>query len=104
MGRVFNAIAGLLVVRGVRDTQCGFKCFRGDIASGLFQRQKLDGFAFDVEILFLARKSGLTMKEIAIDWYYMERSKVRPLHDAIAMTWDVMKIRWRYLLGQYREK
>ena len=60
----------------------------------------MDGFAFDVQVLFLARKSGLTVREVAVDWYYRERSKVRPFRDSMSMTLDLLKIRWRYLIGK----
>ena len=59
IGRVFNWIVKLLVLRGIDDTQCGFKLFSGRAAQALFPLQRLDGFGFDVEILFLARRAGL---------------------------------------------
>ena len=101
MGRVYNALVRLLAVPGVQDTQCGFKCYRGEIVPSLFQRQTADGFAFDVEVLFLARKSGMTVQEVAVDWYYRERSKVRPFRDSLSMTLDLLKIRWKYFKGRY---
>ena len=95
MGRVFNLIIRALALPGLRDTQCGFKCYRASTAADLFQQQTLYGFAFDVEVLCLARRAGLVIQEIAIDWHYREGSKVRPVRDAAKMAWDVMKIRWR---------
>ncbi|MCH8745689.1 MAG: glycosyltransferase family 2 protein, partial [Chloroflexi bacterium] len=100
MGRLYNALVRLLAVPGVDDTQCGFKCFRGEVVPGLFQRQTIDGFAFDVELLFLAVRSGLKLQEVGIDWYYRERSKVRPLTDAFRMTRDLLKVRWRHRKSQ----
>ena len=94
MGRFYNWLVRLAAVPGISDTQCGFKCFPGEQASDLFQRQRIDGFAFDVEILFLARQSGLKVTEIGIDWYFREESKVRPLLDSLVMTGDLIKIRW----------
>lgn len=102
MGRLYNWLVRALAVPGIRDTQCGFKCFRGDGVLDLFRRQTTDGFAFDVEVLFLARKAGLTIQEIGIDWYYREQSKVRPVRDSLIMTWDLLKIRWRHFLGPRR--
>ncbi len=102
MGRVYNNLVRLLAVPGLEDTQCGFKCFRGEIVPDLFRRQTMDGFAFDVEVLSLARKAGLTMREIAVDWYYQERSKVRAVRDSLSMTLDLLRIRWRYQRGRYR--
>jgi dolichyl-phosphate beta-glucosyltransferase len=101
MGRVYNRLVRSLTAPGLKDTQCGFKCFRGDIVSQLFQLQTMDGFAFDAELLFLAHRRGLTVKEVGIDWYYGEGSKVRPVRDSLSMTGDLLKIRWAYLMGRY---
>lgn len=96
MGRVFNRLVAVLAVPGLADTQCGFKIVRGDAAETLFPRLTLDGFAFDVELLYLACKLGMTYSEVGVDWYYRSQSKVRPLQDALAMTLDLLKIRWRH--------
>ena len=96
MGRVFNAVTSRLAATGLHDTQCGFKCFRADAAHRLFASATLDGFSFDVEVLYLARRSGLTVAEIGVDWHYREHSKVRPLRDALSMTLDLLRIRWRH--------
>ncbi len=95
MGRVFNLLIRMLALPGIRDTQCGFKLFRAQTTAALFERQTLWGFAFDVEVLYLARQAGLVVREVAIDWHYREGSKVRPFRDAAAMARDVIKIRWR---------
>ena len=97
MGRVFNLLIRMLALPGIKDTQCGFKLFRAQTTADLFERQTLWGFAFDVEVLYLARRTGLVVREVAIDWHYREGSKVRPLRDAVAMARDVIKIRWRLL-------
>ena len=96
MGRVFNAVARRLAAPGLADTQCGFKCFRAAAAGRLFAQVTLDGFSYDVEVLYLARRSGLTVAEIGVDWHYREHSKVRPLRDALSMTMDLLRIRWRH--------
>lgn len=101
MGRIYNTLVRMLAVGDIKDTQCGFKCFRGDIVPTLFQRQTMDGFAYDVEVLFLARKDGMSTREVPVDWYYSERSKVRTFRDSISMTFDLLRIRWRYLRGRY---
>ena len=97
MGRVFNLLIRMLALPGIKDTQCGFKLFRAETTAALFERQTLWGFAFDVEVLYLARRTGLVVREVAIDWHYREGSKVRPLRDVVAMAWDVIKIRCRLL-------
>lgn len=95
MGRVFNLIIRLLAVPGIRDTQCGFKLFKAETTAPLFESQVLEGFAFDVEILCLARVFGLEIREIAIDWHYREGSKVRPVRDSFRMVRDVLSVRSR---------
>ena len=97
MGRVFNLIIQGLALPGIRDTQCGFKLFRAETTVPLFERQVLEGFAFDVEILCRARRAGLDLREIPIDWHYREGSKVRPVRDSLRMAWDVLNIRFRIL-------
>ena len=96
MGRIFNRLVSSLAVPGLADTQCGFKIFRAEAVWDLFPRLTLDGFAFDVELIHLAGKRGLTYSEVGVDWYYRPQSKVRPLRDALAMTFDLFKIRWRH--------
>ena len=101
MGLVYNRVVRTLSGCDLSDTQCGFKCLRGEVVPELFSKQVIDGFAFDVEILFLATKAGLRIDEIGIDWYYREQSKVRPVRDSLAMTWDLLQIRWRNARGVY---
>ena len=104
MGRTYNLLVQMLALPGLTDTQCGFKCFRGHVAQTLFPLQRLYGFAFDVEILFLARKHGLRIKEVPIDWYYRTQSKVNPFKDSSTMLRDVLKIRWNHLRGRYKRR
>ena len=96
MGRLFNLFVRKLAVSGLADSQCGFKCFRGEAAQDLFPRLTIDGFAFDVELLHLARKLGRSYSEVGVDWYYRSQSKVRPVQDSLTMTVDLLKIRWRH--------
>ena len=102
MGRIYNLLARALAVPALSDTQCGFKCFRDQVAQELFPLQRLYGFAFDVELLFLARKRRLRVHEVPIDWYYHSESKVRPFKDSLAMSRDILKIRWYSLRGRYK--
>lgn len=101
MGRVYNRIVQLLVLPGIEDTQCGFKGFRAEAALELFGRQTLNGFGFDVEILFIARRLGYAVKEVPVEWHYMPGSKVKPLRDTWRMFRDAVKVRLNALCGRY---
>ena len=103
IGRVFNWIVRIFAVRGIQDTQCGFKLFRATAADEIFRLQKLDGWAFDVELLFLARKAGYSIGEIAIDWSFGQRSsRVSLVLGGLAFL-DILKIRLNDMRGGYRE-
>ena len=102
MGRVFNWTVRLIALRGFEDTQCGFKCFKGEVADDLFSAQRTRGFGFDVEVLYLAvNKRALRVLEMPIDWYHQRSSKVRPGIDSFLMTLDTLRVRWRDLRGRY---
>jgi len=101
VGRGFNLLVRLLAVPGLQDTQCGFKCFRADAAEELFRLQVLDGWTFDVEVLFLARRRGYRVVEIPIPWYYAPGSRVRLARDSVAMLTDLLRIRWYAARGSY---
>jgi dolichyl-phosphate beta-glucosyltransferase len=95
MGRTFNAVVRLAVLGGLRDTQCGFKLFRREVARDLFGRATVDGFAFDVELLWLAR-GRYRVAEVPVVWRHVEESKVSPGSDAARMLVDLARIRWRH--------
>ena len=101
MGRFFNWAVRLLAVGPFQDTQCGFKCFRGEIAAELFASQRTKGFGFDVEILYVALKREMRVKEIPIDWYHQTVSKLRPGVDSFLMLRDTLLVRWNDLSGRY---
>lgn len=93
-GKTFNKIVQALVVPGIRDTQCGFKLFTRISAQCIFERAQVDHFAFDVEVLFLARRVfGYRIAEVPVRWQHMEGSKVRFVRDAIRMAKTVVRIR-----------
>ena len=102
MGKSFNAFVRLLAVPGIRDTQCGFKLFRGDVARNLFSRARIDRFAYDVEILYLARRQGITIAEVPVLWFNSPESKVAVIRDSLRMLRDLVRIRWIHR-GQIRE-
>jgi dolichyl-phosphate beta-glucosyltransferase len=93
MGKVFNSIACFFAFKGIHDSQCGFKAFRRETALKLFSLQKLDGFSFDVEIVFLAQKLGLRLLELPVIWRNSAQSRVRVFLDPLLMFWDVLRIR-----------
>ena len=98
MGRVFNLIVRSLLLGGFRDTQCGFKLFSRRAADELFRRQTLDGFAFDVEILLLAKELGYSVREVPVVWYHAPNSKVSPVTDASRMFGDLVRLRAKQIL------
>jgi len=95
MGRTFSFLANSVTNIGLKDTQCGFKAFRTPIARILFHLMVIDRFAFDVEVLTLARQLGMEICEIPVDWEESSSSTVRPLSDSMSMAIDVLRIRWR---------
>jgi glycosyltransferase involved in cell wall biosynthesis len=102
IGRVFNRVVQVVAVPGVDDTQCGFKLIKAEAARALFPRLTLDGFAFDVELLFLARQAGFRIREVGVVWVCRRDSRVRAGKGASAFL-DVVRIRLKHLAGHYRE-
>lgn len=101
VGRAFNALVGLIAVRGFKDTQCGFKCFRAAVADDLFGVQQLDGWTFDVEVLFIALKRGYSVVEVPINWYFFPSSRIRVFRDSINMFLDLFRIRRNWQEKKY---
>ncbi len=115
MGRVFNLLVRLLAVPGIDDTQCGFKAFRDDVVRDIFTRVQLYGdkaprvaeamvTAFDVEVLFIARKLDYRIKEVPVQWRYGTETKVNPLRDSWRNFRDVLTVRTNALRGRYNVK
>ena len=92
-GRVFNLLVRALVLPDVMDSQCGFKCFTKEAAQRLFSQMKLDGFCFDVEVLYLAKRAGLKVAEVPVMWSEGRDSKIRLVHDSAVMAGDLLKIK-----------
>ena len=112
MGRVFNVVVRTVALGGIQDTQCGFKAFTREAAQRIFGAVQLyssDGqevrgpavTAFDVEVLFLARKWGYSIREVPVTWHYGEETKVDPLRDSWRNFTDVLRVRWNALRGRY---
>jgi dolichyl-phosphate beta-glucosyltransferase len=99
MGRSFNLAVQTLALPGIRDSQCGFKLFPGGLGRALASRQRIDGFAFDVELLCLARRWGARVLEIPVRWRHVEASRVQPVRHSAEMLRDVVLIGLRRLTG-----
>lgn len=95
MGRVNNVLIRSLVLRGIRDTQCGFKLFTAEAAVACFAPLRTLRFGFDVEVLVRARRCGWTIAEVPVHWRHVEASRVRALRDSTRMIWDLATIRLR---------
>jgi len=101
-GKAFNRIVRTLTPLPYRDTQCGFKMFEMSSCRNIFQKQRIHRFAFDVEILFIARLWGLSLIEVPVVWRHAEGSKVRLFPDAPLTMFDLLRVRWNDLRGGYR--
>lgn len=111
MGRVFNGLVRVLLLPGIHDTQCGFKVFSRAALSDILPRQRLYEnarvvrnarvTAFDVELLYIARKYGHEIAVIPITWQYGDHSKVNPVTDTVQNVLDVLKVKWNDLRGNY---
>ena len=102
MGKTFNRIVKLLVLEGFKDTQCGFKLFSGEAARNLFKEARINRFAYDVEILALAKKRNYGVSEVPVRWINSPDSKVNPVFDSLQMFFDLVKIRLR--IGKEKRK
>ncbi len=103
-GRCFNAVTRIVMRLPFADTQCGFKAFTRPAAQTIFQLQRIERWGFDPEILFIARKRGYRVREVAVTWGHDERSRISYLRDGIKMLEELIYIRWNALVGAYRRK
>ncbi|HSI21199.1 MAG TPA: dolichyl-phosphate beta-glucosyltransferase [Verrucomicrobiae bacterium] len=103
--RIVSRIGNLLIqqslLRGIVDTQCGFKLFTAAAAERVFKKQSMDGWVFDVEVLSIARQLGLTIKEISVDWYDAKQSKLRAVHAAAKSYSDLKVVKKKIREGAY---
>jgi len=100
-GRLMNGLIQLFALPGLKDTQCGFKCFSASTAKDLFQHQTFSGWSFDIELLYIARRRGLTIIEIPISWIFHQGSKVNAFRDALKILLDIKSIRQNANQGMY---
>lgn len=100
-GRLFNFVLRILLGLKFKDTQCGFKAFTRDAAMKIFPQQRIERWGFDPELLYLARRSGLKVKEVGVVWSHVEGTRISPLRDGIRMFGEALKVRWNALSGKY---
>jgi dolichyl-phosphate beta-glucosyltransferase len=97
MGRTYNRILRLLVLPGIRDTQCGFKLFTAEAAEALFTPLETFRFGFDAEVLVRAHRRGWKIAEVPVKWRHVEESRVGGIGDALRMLYDLVRLRFRRL-------
>jgi len=100
-GRLFNTFVRLLVVPGIHDTQCGFKMFTAAAVEAVFPYVTVAGWAFDIEVLYIARLRGLTIREVPIEWHFRADSRVRLFRDSVGMLGELLRIHARARRGGY---
>lgn len=103
MGKVFNVIVQVLLVRGIIDTQCGFKLMTRRAADAVFALSRIDSFSFDVELILIARRCGLRVKDIPVTWIDSPGSRVHPIRDSSHMLLDLVRIKFYDILGYYKK-
>ncbi|HEX9022902.1 MAG TPA: dolichyl-phosphate beta-glucosyltransferase [Geobacteraceae bacterium] len=102
IGTVFNRIVRALTVKGINDTQCGFKLFTARAANAVFPLQNIEDFGFDVELLYICRKKGLPLAEVPVNWTDIPGTKVKLVRDSLRMLKDVVRIRLSDWRGEYK--
>lgn len=101
IGRIFNWVVRLGALPGIDDTQCGFKLFTREAVERIFPLVTIDGWAFDIEVLYIARRLGLRVEEVPIEWHYRELSRVSMMRDSFRMARDVLRVRGNAIRGRY---
>lgn len=103
MSRVGNALIQMMIVWGIRDTQCGFKLFTREACRQIFSRSRITGWGFDMEILAIAQKIlGYRIKEVPVSWYDSPQSRLRPIRDAWRTLKELVRIKYSLVVGRYR--
>lgn len=97
MGKIYNLLVRAIVMKDFRDTQCGFKLFKSNAAKSIFSRSVIDGFSFDVEMLYIAMKLGYSIKEVPVSWINSKDSRVSILNDPLRMICELFKIRRKHI-------
>jgi dolichyl-phosphate beta-glucosyltransferase len=103
MGKIFNKIMNLMVFTGFKDTQCGFKCFKRYVVNEVFGKQRINGFAFDVENILIAMQHGFRIKEVPVRWLNSPYSKVSVVRDPALMLYDLFRIKFNNFAKKYNQ-
>jgi dolichyl-phosphate beta-glucosyltransferase len=103
MGRIFNLLVRVLLLRGFIDTQCGFKLMRREAADAILQNLRINSFSFDVEMILAAARLGFTVKDVPVRWIDSRGSRVHPVRDAAHMLLDLFRIKLYDLSGHYEK-
>jgi len=101
-GQVFPIVVNFLLIRGINDTQCGFKLFKRTAAQRIFRLQKLERFSFDAEVLLLGKKLGYKIKEVPVVWVNALDSKLNAVTDSVGMFVELLKVRYNLAKGNYK--
>jgi dolichyl-phosphate beta-glucosyltransferase len=102
-GRVFNLLLRVSLGLKFKDTQCGFKAFTRRAAQAIFPLQKIERWGFDPELLFIANKFGFRVAEVPVEWAHSGGTRISPLRDGTRMFFELLKIRWNALRGNYAD-
>lgn len=103
LGRLANLLIQALVLPGLKDTQCGFKCFTNETAKAIFPKQVLSGWVFDMETLAIGRQLGFKIKEVGITWTDVSKTKMSFLKVYLKSVFDLLKVKWNLVTGKYRK-
>jgi glycosyltransferase involved in cell wall biosynthesis len=101
-GRIFNGLNRVFLGLRLKDTQCGFKAFTRPAAESIFPVAQVDRWGWDPEVLFLANRLKYRVVEIPVEWAHDDRSKINPIRDGFSIIWDMVRVRWYHLRGDYR--
>ncbi len=101
MGRLFPFLVQLLILPNFLDTQCGFKLMSKKAIQKVCHRERIDRFGFDVELLLIAKRQGLRLKEVGVTWRNSDRSTLNPFKDPFKMFWELVRIKWNDWKGLY---
>jgi dolichyl-phosphate beta-glucosyltransferase len=103
-GRIFNRLLRTMLALPFKDTQCGFKAFTRRAAQAIFPLQQIEGWGFDPEVLFLARRLGFKIVEVPVAWAHREGTRISPLSDGPKMLFEMMTVWWNALTGKYPKR